>query len=362
MEARKATHTGPSKHPREGVLQTIQQALASAGLLRESPPHQDSNAEIGEAYNRSSPKARDGTRPPPTGLETTPEGEFLGHTYTSSAGTRTYKLYVPASYWREPRDPVPMLLMLHGCTQSPEDFAAGTRMNFLAERHGFLVVYPAQDANANASKCWNWFRAEDQKRDRGEPAIIAGITREVARNYQVDERRLFVAGLSAGAAMAVVLGCTYPELYAAVGCHSGLPYAAAHDVPSAFRAMRAGSGSGARSVSGIESPGMPTIVFHGDTDKTVNYSNGAAVVTQVTSTRSLHAPLRNSVRTGVGPDGRKYTRTIYFDADDRPVVEHWVLHDFGHAWSGGSPAGSHSDPGGPDASAEMVRFFLSQHR
>ena len=344
----------------EGLIHTIQQALARAGLLREVPPHQDGDTSIGEAHRRPRHTADQGTERAPSDSKSIPQGEFLSRSFTGSAGTRKYKLYVPACYWREPREPVPMLVMLHGCTQSPEDFAAGTRMNSLAERHGLLVLYPAQDANANASRCWNWFRAEDQLRGRGEPAIIAGLTQEIARDYRVAERRVFVAGLSAGAAMAVVLGRTYPDLYAAIGCHSGLPYAAARDVSSALRAMSSGSGRGARSASSLGAKVVPTIVFHGASDPTVNSNNGAAVVHQATS--GLRGLLRTSVRTGVGPDGRAYSQTIYSDADDRPLVEHWELEDFGHAWSGGSPAGSHSDPGGPDASAEMVRFFLSQHR
>ena len=166
-------------------------------------------------------------------------GEFVSRSFTNHAGTRTYKLYVPASYSGEPGKPVPAVVMLHGCTQSPDDFAAGTRMNVLAEQHGFLVIYPAQAASANGSKCWNWFRSEDQRRDRGEPALIAGITRKVVANYHVDERRILVAGLSSGAAMAVILGTTYPDTYAAVGAHSGLPYGAAHSMASAFGAMKA---------------------------------------------------------------------------------------------------------------------------
>jgi poly(hydroxyalkanoate) depolymerase family esterase len=339
-------------------MQTIQQALTTAGLLRDFPPSQASEPSIGEPHSPSPHTAKKGTHRVPNDSETLPAGDFLSSSFTCSAGTRTYKLYVPAKYSDEPSEPVPLLVMLHGCTQGPADFAAGTRMNSLAERHGFLVVYPAQDANANASKCWNWFRPEDQVRDRGEPAIIAGITRQITKDYKVAERRIFVAGLSAGAAMAVVLGRTYAELYAAIGCHSGLPYAAASDVASAFRAMRAGSGSAPSLESGADAPPVPTIVFHGDSDQTVNSCNGAVVVRQAT----LGSSLRPLLRTGVGPDGREYSQTMYLDVEDRPVVEHWLLHNFGHAWSGGSGSGSHSDPGGPDASAEIVRFFLSQHR
>jgi poly(hydroxyalkanoate) depolymerase family esterase len=296
------------------------------------------------------------------------KGAFLSRSFTNPAGTRTYKLYIPQSYSAEAGNELPLVVMLHGCTQSPDDFAAGTRMNALAESHGFLVAYPAQAANANGSKCWNWFRTQDQGRDGGEPSIIAGITREVASQYRIDERRIFVAGLSAGAAMAVILGTTFPELYAAVGVHSGLPYAAAHDVPSAFSAMKGGAG-----VGGATKPfaslraqpqiahTVPTIVFHGDRDKTVAASNGVAIVQAVIDV-SEQQGLRVIAQEGVTTAGRTYSRTIFADAADDVVAEHWILHGAGHAWSGGSAGGSYTDPAGPDASAEMIRFFYAQKR
>jgi poly(hydroxyalkanoate) depolymerase family esterase len=263
----------------------------------------------------------------------------------------------------------PLVVMLHGCKQSPDDFAAGTRMNELAEQHGFLVAYPAQAANANGSKCWNWFRAEDQGRDCGEPSLIAGITREIAAQYHVDQRRIFVAGLSAGAAMAVILGATYPELYAAVGVHSGLPYGAAHDVASAFSAMKEGAGQSpasmrftlSRTQRPLLSHAVPTIVFHGDGDHTVAASNGAAIVEAMVSVPGQES-LKVTTQGGVAPAGRKYSRTVYTDAAGELAVEHWVVHGAGHAWAGGSAAGSFTDPAGPDASAEMLRFFYARKR
>ena len=164
-------------------------------------------------------------------------GQFLAGSYTSPAGTRTYKLYIPSGYRGQA---LPLIVMLHGCTQSPDDFAAGTRMNGLAEEHRCFVVYPAQTPTANGSKCWNWFQAADQQRGQGEPSLIAGITRQIASTYHIDARRVYVAGLSAGGAMAVILGMTYPDLYAAIGIHSGLAYALAHDLPSALAAMQQG--------------------------------------------------------------------------------------------------------------------------
>jgi poly(hydroxyalkanoate) depolymerase family esterase len=268
-------------------------------------------------------------------------------------------VYVPAGYRAEASEPVPLVVMLHGCTQTPEDFAAGTRMNALADAHGFLVAYPAQAPHANGTKCWNWFRPDDQGRDRGEPAILAGIAREIGAHYRIDERRIFVAGLSAGASMAVILGVTYPDVFAAVGAHSGLPYGAANDMPSAFAAMKGGNANRA-GTSNSAGPCAPVIVFHGDRDTTVDARNGAAIVAHATNGRFGDDEPRVSTETDTVPGGRAYTRTIYADERDGAVVEHWVLHGAGHAWSGGSASGSFTDPSGPDASAEMVRFFLSR--
>jgi poly(hydroxyalkanoate) depolymerase family esterase len=253
-----------------------------------------------------------------------------------------------------------MLVMLHGCGQTPEDFATGTRMNGLADEHGFLVVYPAQSAAANAFTCWNWFRGKDQAREAGEPALIAGITREVALEHGVDATRTYIAGLSAGGAMAVVLGATYPDLFCAVGVHSGLPYRAAHDAASAMVAMRGRT-------SQLDSAGvmhaMPTIVFHGDRDATVDVGNGSAIVDRaVTNAERDVGPLRKAIREGRSGDGRPYTATTYRASRTASFVEYWVLHGAGHAWSGGFPEGSFTDASGPDASAEMVRFFLGMRR
>ena len=279
-----------------------------------------------------------------------PEGaRFEERTFTDGAGSRSYKIYVPSKYAGQA---LPLVVMLHGCTQSPDDFAAGTQMNQLAEEQGFLVAYPAQSQSANASKCWNWFNAGDQQRDRGEPALIAGITRQIMGEFAVEPGRVYVAGLSAGGAAAAIMGSAYPELYAAVGVHSGLACGAAKDMPSAFAAMRQGGaphrGHAARPV--------PTIVFHGDRDTTVNPVNGDQVIAQSKAGSSLHT----STTRGEAPGGMAYTRTIETDDSGRPMLEQWVLHGAGHAWSGGSPAGSYTEPRGPDASREMLRFFLAQ--
>jgi poly(hydroxyalkanoate) depolymerase family esterase len=289
-------------------------------------------------------------RTPPSPLDIVPEGaKFIDAAYSNPAGSRSYKLFVPSGYHGQP---LPLVVMLHGCTQSPEDFAAGTRMNFLAEEHTCFVVYPAQRSDANQSKCWNWFRTGDQHRGGGEPSLIAGITYQVMRDYSVDPKRVYVGGLSAGAAAAAIMAVTYNDLYAAVGIHSGLACGAATDMPSAFAAMRKGGGSGRRVTS--DKPPVPTIIFHGDRDATVHPNNGDQVLEQVIGTTST----KKTVHRGRIPGGHDYTRTTHVDAGGRNILEHWNIHGAAHAWSGGSPAGSYTDPRGPDATREMLRFFL----
>jgi poly(hydroxyalkanoate) depolymerase family esterase len=243
--------------------------------------------------------------------------------------------------------------MLHGCTQSPDDFAAGTRMNELAEEYGFLVAYPGQPPSANSSRCWNWFSAGDQLRYQGEPSLIAGITQQIMRDFRVEPESVFVAGLSAGGAAAAIMGSVYPDLYAATGIHSGLACGAAKDVPSAFAAMRQGGSGPTASRPG---QALRCIVFHGDRDKTVNPVNGDQVIAQSKG----GAQLRAVISRGQSAGGLSYTRSVHADESGRVMLEQWVLHGAGHAWSGGSAAGSYTDPKGPDASREMVRFFLER--
>jgi poly(hydroxyalkanoate) depolymerase family esterase len=277
---------------------------------------------------------------------------FETHDFANEAGSRRYKLYVPSRYRGEP---LPLVVMLHGCTQSPDDFAAGTRMNECAEEQGLFVAYPAQPKSANLSKCWNWFEGSEQRRGHGEPSLIAGITRQIMRDLPVEAGRVYVAGLSAGGAAAAIMGATYPDLYAAVGVHSGLACGAARDVPTAFAAMRNGGGPATRSAHGGRTM-VPTIVFHGDGDKTVNPVNADQVIAQA----KVAINLKTTVVSGRAAGGMSFVRTIQTDDSGRPMLEQWVLQGAGHAWSGGSPAGSYTEPRGPDASREMVQFFL-QH-
>ena len=301
---------------------------------------------------------------PPRKLREPTGEQFQQHSFTCAAGTRQYKLFIPKGH-RGPQ--LPLLVMLHGCTQSPDDFARGTRMNELAEEEGYCVVYPAQSARDNPTKCWNWFRPADQCRDRGEPAIIAELTRHLVRAHRLDAARVYVAGLSAGAAMAVILTRTYPDIYAAAGIHSGLPYGSAHDVPSAFAAMKQRSHNSEADTDATNQAlgaAVPTIVFHGDRDMVVGSHNGDIVIAQSMASlgdsvgdADAYGANDKQVERAVVPGGYSYTRTMLQDTQGRVHAEQWVVHGAGHAWFGGDPSGSHTDPKGPDASAEMLRFF-----
>nr|WP_315426075.1 PHB depolymerase family esterase [uncultured Albidiferax sp.] len=279
-------------------------------------------------------------------------GEFSAAEFTHAGTTRAYKLYTPPHAIQQPARPLPLVLMLHGCTQNPDDFAAGTGMNALAQEHGFLVLYPAQIQAANSHRCWNWFNTQDQRRDSGEPAWLAALVQQVAQQRAVDPSQIYVAGLSAGGAMASILGHTHPDLFAAVGVHSGLACGAANNVISALSVMKNG-----RSPPGAASS-LPTIVFHGDADATVHPSNGEAVlqaaIGQDTTTSQANR--------GTAAGGQSYTRTTYQTADGNSLAEYWQLHGAGHAWSGGNRAGTYTDPLGPNASAEMWRFFQAHPR
>ena len=290
------------------------------------------------------------TEPPPL-----PDGaQFLARSFACAAGTRGYKLYVPASAVDGLNG---LIVMLHGCSQTPEDFAAGTNMNAIAEANRLLVAYPAQTRADNAASCWNWFNPGDQRRDVGEPAILAGLARTLATEFDIPQGRIFAAGLSAGGAMAAVLGAAYPDVFAAIGVHSGLPAGAANDVVSAFAAMRGDSGMRPAPMHTTGSGAGPrTIIFHGTADRTVHAGNAD----RLAAAAKARAPgLASRTERGTAASGRAYTRMLVEDPRGTAAVELWMIEGAGHAWAGGHDSGSYTDPRGPDASAEMVRFFLS---
>ena len=318
-------------------------------LRRAGTPDGTATAPAGD-WRKRFDALRKGARPAPAAMPDAP-GRFLEGTFGNAAGTRRYRLYVPA---RPAEGPRPLVVMLHGCTQNAADFATGTAMHRQAEEQGCLVLYPDQERSANSSNCWNWFDAAHQRRETGEASILADMTREVAREHGADPQRIYVTGLSAGGAMAAVLGAAYPDVYAAVGVHSGLPAGAARDLMSGLQAMK-----GAGHVRPVAlSRRVPLIVFHGDQDAVVHPSNGEALYRQFTLA-GQDAALREIEDRGAAGKARGHTRTTALDADGRVVAEHWVVHGAGHAWAGGDPAGSYTDAGGPDASAEMLRFFLA---
>jgi poly(hydroxyalkanoate) depolymerase family esterase len=275
-------------------------------------------------------------------------GRWTAATYEGRHGARSYRLYLPASGVGPGSA---LVVLLHGCTQDAEDFAIGTRMNAIAEARGWAVAYPEQDAAANPSRCWNWFAPEHQRRDAGEPALIAGIARRVRDEHGLDPGRVFVAGLSAGGAMAAVLAAAYPDVFAAAGVHSGLAPGSARDLPSALAAMRQG---GAPGPAPAGTP-PPLIVFHGDRDTTVHPRNADAIARQWAAGAGATAPV-------VLSRDADATRTLYRDASGGLRVERWTVHGAGHAWSGGDRNGSYTNAGGPDASAEMARFFREHAR
>lgn len=274
---------------------------------------------------------------------------FTAGSFRNSSGQRGYKLYVPPNPDGAPR---PLVVMLHGCTQDADDFAAGTAMNAAAREQGFYVLYPVQSRDANPQKCWNWFKHNHQQQGRGEPSILAGMTREVIANHGIDPARVYVAGLSAGGAMAAILAGAYPDLYGAAGVHSGLAAGAATDLPSALSAMK---GVGLKAAPPAANR-VPVIVFHGDRDATVHPGNAGSVIAA-----SVGPDVRaETVSVPGGANRRSSTRHVYRDAAGVIVAERWDVHGAGHAWSGGTNQGSYTDQTGPDATAEMLRFFFAR--
>lgn len=303
------------------------------------------------------------------------QDEFIDGTHVRGAQVRGYKLYVPPDHAGRR---LPLVVMLHGCSQDPDDFAAGTAMNDRARELGFFVLYPAQSKRANPLRCWNWFKHSHQQRGRGEPALIADLTLVVTNRYGVDTSRIYVAGLSAGGAMAAIVAAAYPEIFAAVGVHSGLPPGAARDVVEALTVMKegaattrldAGPGRSSARPPTAASLLLPTIVFHGDRDETVHPRNGEHVITAAVSRQHAAADAssvlladRPKTELGMSAAGRRYTRSVHHDHHGNTIAEHWLVHGAGHAWSGGQVTGSYTDAHGPDATREMLRFFFGRPR
>jgi len=275
---------------------------------------------------------------------------LLTRSFTGAAGARDYRLQLPKAGRGRPRG---LLVMLHGCGQDAVGFAAATRMNQQAGAAGLLVAWPQQTRQANGQGCWNWFRPSHQRRDLGEPGILAGITRQLVVEFKLPPTQVFVAGLSAGGAMALLLAAEHPELFHAVGVHSGLLPWAARDAASALRAMRGGAALPATATLPI---GQRCILFHGTADPVVAPANAAQLLAALMPAAA--AQQRSSGSAG----GRRYERIQVRDATDKPQLEAWLVEGAGHAWSGGAKGGSFSDPQGPDATAEMLRFFLQGSR
>lgn len=330
----RAAEPGAPRGCPEGGLRTLLRERLSRAATRAARA-----ADLAGGLPTTTPRERARPRTPAL------PGRTSVHTHSGPAGDRPYTLYVPTTG----EAPRPLVVMLHGGTQTVDDFAAATGMSALAGEHGFVVAYPEQVTGANPMRYWNWFRPEDQRRGAGEPAILAGIVAEITAAHGVDPDRVYVAGFSAGAAMASVMAAAYPDLVAAVGVHSGLAAGSAHDVPSAFAAMREAPPAGP-----VRRP-VPVIAFHGDADPTVAVGNATRVVEQLTG-----GPVHGDTLVERGP-GRPATRTLV-RRGGAVVGEHWAVHGSGHAWSGGAAGGSYTDPAGPNASAEMVRFFAANPR
>jgi len=299
-------------------------------------------------------------------------GQFVWREITTTGGTRRYRLYIPTGY--DGTRPLPLVVMLHGCTQDADNVARGTRMNAAADANKIVIAYPEQPASANALRCWNWFEPAHQQRDLGEPASIAAVTRQVMHDVRIDPARIYIAGVSAGAAMALTLMYSYPDLYAAVGVHSGIAYGFAGSMGEGVKSMGTGAanpamlGAAARRAMGNRARPIAAIVFHGGTDAVVKAVNGTQVVSQIQQANVHLSALYSGATPQVTPvatrgetsAGYHYSRISY--GSGMSAIEQWVVDELGHAWSGGSPDGTYTDAKGPDATTEMIRFFLKQPR
>jgi poly(hydroxyalkanoate) depolymerase family esterase len=301
--------------------------------------------------------------------------EWVSGTASTSTGSRNYRLWVPSGL--EKQNPVPLVMMLHGCMQKPEDLATISGMNEIADRNGFLAVYPEQTIEANPLRCWNWFDPKHQSRDSGEPALLAAVVKQVQTTNSVDANRIYVVGISAGAAMAVVMGVTYPDLFNGIGVCAGLEFKAGTNAETGLAAMKQGGpdprqqgivafNAIAENLRGKSKRRMPLIVFQGDADPYVNPLNAEQLITQWAKTNDYLEDARDndsvknqpaSKTEGSVPGGHEFTKSVYNDRAGRLLLEKWMVKGLSHAWSGSPTAGPFADPKGPNASLEMWRFF-----
>lgn len=354
-------------------------AIAAAGLRLPATTVAETPAALGPRLSTTTP-----CHPPlmPRG------GGALGNPYRHQPATTSglrrgshvddrVLVHVPPDL--DPSVPVAAVCMLHGCTQDPSSFAAATAMNDTADRHGFVVVYPGQPRARNAQGCWNWFLPAHQQRGTGEPELIAGLVRRLlAKEFDqaVDPARIFVAGLSSGGAMALILAVCYPDLFAAVAIHSGLPYRSADDVASAFAAMgRAGAapapdGHPISAAMGEHARVVPSLVIQGTADRTVAPENARRILSQLMHANHLAAPETcqhdpdrpNASQHARADSGLRYTHERWVDTRGALIHEAIEVHGLGHAWSGGVPGGSYTDPRGPSASEAVWAFFSQAAR
>jgi poly(hydroxyalkanoate) depolymerase family esterase len=308
------------------------------------------------------------------------ERGWIAGTARAAGGSRNFKLWVPATLGKNEnknKDRAwPLVMLLHGCTHDAEDMAAISGMNAVADANRFLVVYPEQSRMANLLKCWKWFNPKHQMRDAGEPSILAAVVEQVCSSHNVDRDRVYVAGVSAGGAMASILAATYGDIFAGAAIFAGAEFKAATSFSEALAAMTRGGPDPVRQGqlafeamrSGLARKNrrrMPVIVFHGTADNRVHPINADQAITQWSKTNEClaaqHAEngfrLTETVIDAKEPDGYPYRKHIYVDSDARVLMEKWLVEGLGHAWSGSPKPSKYGDPKGPKASAEIWRFF-----
>ncbi|MCV2363392.1 PHB depolymerase family esterase [Paucibacter sp. DJ1R-11] len=282
-------------------------------------------------------------------------GTWLPGVVMGAFGMRRYRLYQPSGIGVSER--LPLMVMLHGCGQDANSFALSTRMNRLAERERFLVLYPEQDRLSNSQGCWNWFDT-DTGRAQAEAALILQCVDQVSLMHPVDKARVAIAGLSSGGSMAALLATRYPDRFKAVVMHSGVPPGFAHSASSALGAMR-----GRRTAIALTSePSLqvsawpPLLAIHGDADAIVSPNNSEAA--------SLLWAQAGGARSGTARHmrrGQRYPMSVTeFKCRGVTVAKLVTIDGLAHAWSGGAAGQAFSDAKGPDASRMIWAFARKQ--